>query len=46
MSAIATGRQAGGLALYAVLYLAFVYVPVLFLPLFSFNDALYIAFPL
>ncbi len=46
MCSIATGRQDGGLALYAVLYLAFVYVPVLFLPLFSFNDALYIAFPL
>lgn len=30
---------------YAVLFLAFLYVPVLFLPLFSFNDSLYIAFP-
>lgn len=31
---------------YAVLYLAFLYVPVLFLPLFSFNDSVFIAFPL
>ncbi len=34
------------LGLYTVVYLAFLYVPVLFLPLFSFNDAIYIAFPL
>ena len=31
---------------YALLYLAFLYVPVLFLPLFSFNDSIYIAFPM
>ncbi len=31
---------------YAVFYLAFLYVPVLFLPLFSFNDSVFIAFPL
>lgn len=31
---------------YTVIYLAFLYVPVLLLPLFSFNDAIYIAFPL
>ena len=31
---------------YAVLFLAFLYIPVLFLPLFSFNDSQYIAFPL
>lgn len=36
----------GGLGAYALLYLAFLYIPVLFLPLFSFNDGLYIAFPL
>jgi spermidine/putrescine transport system permease protein len=35
-----------GLAIYAVLYLAFLYVPVLLLPLFSFNDSAFIAFPL
>jgi len=34
------------LRIYALVYLAFLYVPVLFLPLFSFNDAIYIAFPL
>lgn len=34
------------LAVYALIYLAFLYIPVLFLPLFSFNDAIYIAFPL
>ena len=31
---------------YTVVYLVFLYIPVLFLPLFSFNDAIYIAFPL
>jgi spermidine/putrescine transport system permease protein len=36
----------GGLMIYAVLYLAFLYVPVLFLPLFSFNNSVFIAFPL
>ncbi len=34
------------LRFYAVLYLAFLYIPVLFLPLFSFNDSIFIAFPL
>ena len=34
------------LHVYAMLYLAFLYVPVLFLPLFSFNDSIYITFPL
>ena len=34
------------LLIYAVAYLAFLYLPVLFLPLFSFNDSQYIAFPL
>lgn len=36
----------GVLGIYTVLYLAFLYIPVLFLPLFSFNDSIYIAFPL
>ena len=31
---------------YAVVYMAFIYLPVLFLPIFSFNDAIYVAFPL
>lgn len=34
------------LFLYAVGYLAFLYVPVLFLPLFSFSDSIYVAFPI
>jgi spermidine/putrescine transport system permease protein len=33
------------LFIYALIYLAFLYIPVLFLPLFSFNDSIYIAFP-
>ena len=40
------GSGATGLAIYAVLYLAFLYIPVLLLPLFSFNDSVFIAFPL
>lgn len=39
-------RGGNGLAVYAVSYLTFIYLPVLFLPLFSFNDSIYIAFPL
>jgi spermidine/putrescine transport system permease protein len=35
-----------GLTIYALAYLAFLYIPVLLLPLFSFNDSLFIAFPL
>ena len=38
--------RGGGLAVYAVAYLTFLYVPVLLLPLFSFNDSVFIAFPL
>lgn len=34
------------LMIYALLFLLFLYVPVLFLPLFSFNDSQFIAFPL
>lgn len=36
----------GVLPSYALLYLGFLYAPVLLLPLFSFNDSLYMAFPL
>ena len=39
-------RRNRPLHFYALLYLAFLYIPVLFLPLFSFNDAIYVAFPL
>jgi spermidine/putrescine transport system permease protein len=35
-----------GLALYAMIYIAFLYGPVVLLPLFSFNDSPIIAFPL
>jgi len=35
-----------GFAVYAMIYLTFIYLPVLFLPLFSFNKSKYIAFPL
>ncbi len=34
------------LAVYAIAYLFFLYIPVFFLPLFSFNDSIYVAFPL
>lgn len=34
------------LGVYALVYLAFLYVPVLFLPIFSFNDSAIVAFPL
>lgn len=33
------------LSLFAILYLAFLYVPVLLLPLFSFNDNIYVTLP-
>lgn len=39
-------NRGAGLFAYAIFYLAFLYVPVLFLPLFSFNNSLFIAFPL
>jgi spermidine/putrescine transport system permease protein len=38
--------QERGLAVYAVLYLLFLYGPVALLPVFSFNDSTTIAFPL
>ena len=34
------------LHIYAMLFLAMLYIPVLFLPLFSFNDSIYISFPI
>jgi spermidine/putrescine transport system permease protein len=39
-------KSGKGLLAYAIFYLAFLYVPVLFLPLFSFNNSAFIAFPL
>ena len=35
-----------GLKIYAFAYLIFLYVPVLLLPLFSFNDGTIVAFPI
>jgi spermidine/putrescine transport system permease protein len=34
------------LGIYTIAFLAFLYIPVLLLPLFSFNDSLYMAFPI
>ena len=39
-------RSRRGLAVYAVLYVAVLYAPVLLLPVFSFNDSVFVAFPL
>jgi spermidine/putrescine transport system permease protein len=39
-------RHTNLLSLFAVLYLLFLYVPVLLLPLFSFNDNIYVTLPL
>ncbi len=38
--------DAGWLRSYTVAYLTFIYLPILFLPIFSFNDAIYVAFPM
>ncbi|MDN3711402.1 ABC transporter permease [Paracoccus cavernae] len=38
--------RGGGLRIYAVLYLAFLYAPIVLLPLFAFNSGTIIAFPL
>jgi spermidine/putrescine transport system permease protein len=46
MSARPGGDRFGGLGVYTVIYLAFIYGPVLVLPIFSFNDSIYISFPL
>ncbi len=40
------GDTGGLLGIFAVAYLLFLYVPVLFLPVFSFNDSIFVAFPL
>ena len=39
-------RRFSGLGIYTVSYLIFLYGPIMVLPLFSFNDSLYVAFPL
>lgn len=40
------GDVGSGLTVFAIAYLLFLYIPVLFLPIFSFNDSIFIAFPL
>ena len=40
------GDPGTGLALFAFAYLIFLYGPVLFLPIFSFNDSIFVTFPL
>jgi len=39
-------RRNRPLHIYALVFLGYLYIPVLFLPLFSFNDSIYIAFPM
>jgi spermidine/putrescine transport system permease protein len=46
MTGGARWSSVGWLRSYTVAYLIFIYLPVLFLPLFSFNDAIYVAFPM
>src|SRR5262249_45756670 len=46
LTSMDTDRRFGGLTIYAIVYLVFLYGPVLLLPLFSFNDSIYITFPL
>ncbi len=48
MSGARTGTNAGGrwLGLYVLGYLVFLYLPVLLIPLFSFNNSIQAAFPL
>ena len=48
MSSARTDADAGGrwLGLYVLGYLVFLYLPVLLIPLFSFNDSIQAAFPL
>ena len=38
--------KGGGFRIYAICYLIFLYAPIIILPLFAFNDATVIAFPL
>src|ERR1700709_184097 len=49
MNSVSANRKrhgSSGLLVYALAYLAFLYVPVLVLPVFSFNNSEFIAFPL
>lgn len=46
MRAALEGRRFGRLGAYTLLYLVFIYLPPALLPIFSFNESIYIAFPL
>jgi spermidine/putrescine transport system permease protein len=46
MSSVRSGGGGGWLGGYIVAYLVFLYLPVLLIPLFSFNDSIQAAFPL
>lgn len=41
-----SNQAAKWLASYAVIFMAFIYIPILLLPVFSFSDSQYIAFPI
>jgi ABC-type spermidine/putrescine transport system permease subunit II len=43
---ITEGRRFGPLFFYMILYLMFLYIPSLMLPIFSFNDSIHMALPL
>ena len=45
-SSIASKRRFGPLSFYVVLYLLFLYIPSMMLPIFSFNDSIQMALPL
>jgi len=45
-SATSGARRFDALMLYGVLYLVFLYLPIFLIPLFSFNDSIYVAFPI
>ena len=46
MSKTPLKNSSGLLRGYTVVYLIFIYLPILFLPIFSFNDGIYLAFPM
>ncbi|WP_104018389.1 ABC transporter permease [Roseovarius nitratireducens] len=46
MSGRGFNKPSRSLRLYSLIFLFVLYVPVLFLPLFSFNDSIYVKFPL
>ena len=46
MTAGARQLKVSWLRSYTIIYLIFIYLPVVFLPIFSFNDSIYVAFPM